>query len=144
MHSEDTRDGDAAQNIITLDITTRRAALRTRFPTLISRRDGASAAPIERSRHPVRPVPHARAAAAVAAARTRPVIRPRRAADAVAVPGAEPTDVFWRAPGRHRAPEAPRTRRLSRWHRWPWSIGVDSLIALLLLAALTMAIDVLV
>jgi len=41
--------------------------------------------------------------------------------------------------GRHRAPKLAVGRRRG----WPWSIGVDAAIALLVLATLAMAVDVL-
>ncbi|GAA3274557.1 hypothetical protein GCM10020218_020410 [Dactylosporangium vinaceum] len=144
MHSEDESDVDGAGNVATIDLTERRAALRARRPTLISRHDRTSPGAVGHARHPVRPVPNARAVAPVPVARPRLVIRPRPAPAAPVAPVADPTDVFWRAPGRHRAQERRSASRLSRWHRWPWSIAVDALIGLLVLGLLTMAVDVLV
>ncbi|WP_433217505.1 hypothetical protein ACQP00_09855 [Dactylosporangium sp. CS-047395] len=73
----------------------------------------------------------------------RPTIaRPRAAPGAMAWPEADLTDVFWRPPGRHRALELPAVQP-GGWHRWPWSIGIDAVAAMLGLSALLMLVDVL-
>jgi len=144
MHGDDARAEDAQGNVSTIDLTERRALLLAQYngvPSAAprgpqSRTHGRSVAtgrgrPGPQARLTPRVVPAPRVMPARGPLVPRQPVVQRAAAD--------PADLHWRPPGRHRAPKLAVVRRRG----WPWSIGVDAVIALLVLATLAMAVDVL-